>query len=126
MFFERSRSFPSATEGFLTADSLSFRGHALLSEDGISWDAGSIEYAWIFEVIIGNIVGKLHPTQVCLPRLLLPINCFKILTFTHPAPFLTVATSSCIDLGCSTASDPLQYPKASRQAAYTEHYTKYQ
>uniref|UniRef100_A0A9J2P2Q7 Bridge-like lipid transfer protein family member 1 C-terminal domain-containing protein n=1 Tax=Ascaris lumbricoides TaxID=6252 RepID=A0A9J2P2Q7_ASCLU len=66
MFFERSRSFPSATEGFLTADSLSFRGHALLSEDGISWDAGSIEYAWIVEVIIGNIVGKLHPTQVVM------------------------------------------------------------
>uniref|UniRef100_A0A915A4B7 Bridge-like lipid transfer protein family member 1 N-terminal domain-containing protein n=3 Tax=Parascaris univalens TaxID=6257 RepID=A0A915A4B7_PARUN len=66
MFFERSRSFPSATEGFLTVDSLSFRGHALLSEDGISWDAGAIEYAWIVEVIIGNVVGKLHPTQAVM------------------------------------------------------------
>ncbi|VDM42035.1 unnamed protein product [Toxocara canis] len=66
MFFERSRSFPTASEGFLTADTISFRGHAFLSEEGISWDAGSIEYAWIIELTVGNVVGKLHPTQVVM------------------------------------------------------------
>uniref|UniRef100_A0A914RZA9 Bridge-like lipid transfer protein family member 1 N-terminal domain-containing protein n=1 Tax=Parascaris equorum TaxID=6256 RepID=A0A914RZA9_PAREQ len=51
-------------EGIIALKTFSFRGHAFFSEIDIPWDAGSVEYAWLMEILIGTINGKIHPTQV--------------------------------------------------------------
>ncbi|MFH4974720.1 hypothetical protein AB6A40_001429 [Gnathostoma spinigerum] len=65
VFFEgmNSRNSASNTKGMLSLNVLSFRGHAMFSELDVPWDAGSIEYAWLMEVIVGQFGGNITPAQ---------------------------------------------------------------
>ncbi|VDM45903.1 unnamed protein product [Toxocara canis] len=63
-YFEPSQSLTSDSDGVIALETLSFRGHALFSEIDVPWDACSVEYAWLTEIIIGVISGKLHPVQL--------------------------------------------------------------
>uniref|UniRef100_F1KPJ4 Bridge-like lipid transfer protein family member 1 C-terminal domain-containing protein n=1 Tax=Ascaris suum TaxID=6253 RepID=F1KPJ4_ASCSU len=62
--FEPSQSSICNSEGIIALKTLSFRGHAFFSEIDVPWDAGSVEYAWLMEILIGTISGKIHPTQL--------------------------------------------------------------
>ena len=55
---------PEYPDGHLTLDGLQFRGHGMFSNSGLPVDAPTVEYAWLVEVILGRIDGRLHPTQL--------------------------------------------------------------
>lgn len=51
-------------DGVLSLRTFSFRGQALLSDLDVHWDAAIVEYGWLMEIVIGQLVGGLHPMQV--------------------------------------------------------------
>ena len=50
--------------GFLTLSSLQVRGHAMFSHEGLPLKAETLEYAWLIEVVVGDLVGRLTMAQV--------------------------------------------------------------
>ena len=57
-------------EGFLTLSSLQFRGHAMFSNLDRPIDSETLEYAWLVEVEVGEIGGRLtldHLRQILIP-----------------------------------------------------------
>jgi hypothetical protein len=43
---------------------LQVRGHAMFSDEGRSLDQDTLEYAWMIEVQLGKLTGKLSAPQV--------------------------------------------------------------
>ncbi|VDN18438.1 unnamed protein product [Gongylonema pulchrum] len=62
--FKPSQDFPASTGGLLVLETFSFRGQALFSDLDVPWDAATLEYGWLMEIAIGQLLGKLHPTQL--------------------------------------------------------------
>lgn len=60
----RPESFKYLTEGFLVMSSLQFRGHAMFSEIGRPLDSDTLEYAWLIDVQVGEISGRLTLHQL--------------------------------------------------------------
>ena len=57
-------------EGFLTLSSLQFRGHAMFSNLDRPIESETLEYAWLVEVEVGEIGGRLtldHLKQILIP-----------------------------------------------------------
>jgi hypothetical protein len=50
--------------GWLTLDSLQFRGNGLYSDEEVPWKVEILEYAWLVEVIVGDIAGNIQPEHV--------------------------------------------------------------
>ncbi|XP_074602504.1 transmembrane protein KIAA1109 homolog tweek isoform X2 [Brevipalpus obovatus] len=50
--------------GHLIMDTLQFRGHAMFSGLDRPLDSETLEYAWLIEVHLGDITGKLSPSQL--------------------------------------------------------------
>ncbi|KAK9751640.1 Kiaa1109 [Popillia japonica] len=64
------------SEGRLTLSSLQIRGHAMFSDVGRTLDQDTIEYAWLIDVQLGRLSGKLsspqlHSILTCLETLIL-------------------------------------------------------
>ncbi|CAB3410727.1 unnamed protein product [Caenorhabditis bovis] len=53
------RASADSRAGCITLSGLQFRGHAMYSSKDVAWDMGVVEYAWIMEVIVGDISGTL-------------------------------------------------------------------
>ncbi|VDM99930.1 unnamed protein product [Thelazia callipaeda] len=64
LHFQKSESLKNVHEGFLSIDQFAIRMDSFSSERSIPWDAGSVEYAFAWEIIIGEVIGELDPTQV--------------------------------------------------------------
>ncbi|KAK0421995.1 hypothetical protein QR680_007305 [Steinernema hermaphroditum] len=63
--FEPSQSYSSSREdSWISLSALQFRGHGLFSDKDVPWEIGSLEYAWMMEIILGNLRAKLHPTHI--------------------------------------------------------------
>jgi hypothetical protein len=68
--FMSSRTDPLATHpkiqpsGWLTLESLQFRGNGLYSDEEVPWKVEILEYAWLVEVIVGQIAGNIQPEHV--------------------------------------------------------------
>lgn len=68
--FMSSRLDPLSTQskilpsGWLTLGSLQFRGNGLYSDEEVPWKVEILEYAWLVEVIVGEIAGNLQPEHV--------------------------------------------------------------
>ncbi|CAH0548963.1 unnamed protein product [Brassicogethes aeneus] len=63
-------------QGKLTLSSLQIRGHAMFSDVGQSLDQDTVEYAWLVEIQMGKLSGKLTTPQLysvlaCLETLIL-------------------------------------------------------
>ena len=57
-------------EGFLILSSLQFRGHAMFSNLDRPFESETLEYAWLVEVEVGEISGRLtldHLSQILIP-----------------------------------------------------------
>ena len=54
----------SIANGYLRCDSLQLRGHAMFSGAGLPMGSILIEYAWLMEVLIGDVKGLLSVRQV--------------------------------------------------------------
>lgn len=52
------------------------RHHAMFSEEGRSLDEDTLEYAWLVEVQLGKLSGKLTAPQVCI-GFPFPCSCLK-------------------------------------------------
>lgn len=52
------------SSGWLTLSSLQFRGNGLYSDTDVPWSVEIMEYAWLVEVILGDIVGNIQPEHV--------------------------------------------------------------
>lgn len=50
-------------------DTFSFRGQALFSDLDVPWDAPTLEYGWLMEICVGQLLGKLHSSQVSFYQL---------------------------------------------------------
>ncbi|KAI6241376.1 FSA-C domain-containing protein [Aphelenchoides fujianensis] len=63
-------AFPSAfgrsTSGWLTLDSMQFRGFGLYSDVDVPWKVEILEYAWLVEVILGELNGDLQPNHLAM------------------------------------------------------------
>lgn len=51
-------------DGHLALSGLQVRGHAMFSLEGFPLDSETMEYAWLIEVIVGEVTGKLSTPQV--------------------------------------------------------------
>ncbi|KAK5638052.1 hypothetical protein RI129_012347 [Pyrocoelia pectoralis] len=51
-------------QGRLTLSALQIRGHAMFSNEGCSLDEDTVEYAWLLEVQLGKLSGKLTTPQL--------------------------------------------------------------
>ncbi|XP_074650444.1 bridge-like lipid transfer protein family member 1 [Tubulanus polymorphus] len=63
-YLERPESQNHLNEGYLALSGLQVRGHAMFSHEGLPLDSETIEYGWLIEVIVGDIVGKLTSSQL--------------------------------------------------------------
>ncbi|KAJ8916684.1 hypothetical protein NQ315_000329 [Exocentrus adspersus] len=66
-------------QGKLSLSSLQIRGHAMFSDVGQSLDQDTIEYAWLVEIQLGKLSGKLTTPQLysilaCLETLILLLS----------------------------------------------------
>jgi len=61
--------------GRLRLQDLQLRGHAMFSSAGLPMGSISIEYAWLVEILIGDIQGLLSFIHVCFVVL---IDCQKL------------------------------------------------
>lgn len=68
---QRKEPFDSTfKEGFVTLSSLQFRGHAMFSNLDRPIESETLEYAWLVEVEVGEIFGRLtldHLRQIVIP-----------------------------------------------------------
>uniref|UniRef100_A0A1I7VWA5 BPI2 domain-containing protein n=1 Tax=Loa loa TaxID=7209 RepID=A0A1I7VWA5_LOALO len=64
IIFRKSESLQTVQEGLLSIDRFAVRMNSFSSEVHIPWDAGAVEYACAWEIIIGEIAAKIDPTQV--------------------------------------------------------------
>ncbi|XP_076117611.1 bridge-like lipid transfer protein family member 1 isoform X3 [Mytilus galloprovincialis] len=51
-------------EGHLGLSGLQVRGHAMFSHEGLPMESETLEYAWLIEVVIGDLTGKLTSPQL--------------------------------------------------------------
>ncbi|BFZ14882.1 hypothetical protein BsWGS_17921 [Bradybaena similaris] len=51
-------------DGHLALSGLQVRGHAMFSLEGFPLDSETMEYAWLIEVIVGEVTGKLSTPQL--------------------------------------------------------------
>ncbi|XP_036364401.1 transmembrane protein KIAA1109 homolog isoform X4 [Octopus sinensis] len=61
---ERDAEHAHIHEGHLALSGLQVRGHAMFSGEGLPLDRDTIEYAWLVEVIVGSLSGRLTSPQV--------------------------------------------------------------
>lgn len=61
----RSSKDKHLNQGKLTLSSLQIRGHAMFSDVGQTLDQDTIEYAWLVEIQLGKLSGKLTTPQLC-------------------------------------------------------------
>ena len=64
VYFPPSTTLPGAKDGWLTLSALQFRGHGLYSDVEVPWDVEIVEYAWLMEILLGNLRAKIHPGHV--------------------------------------------------------------
>ncbi|VDN01800.1 unnamed protein product [Thelazia callipaeda] len=64
--FKPFEKFHLSNNGLLTLETFSVRGQALFSDVDVPWDAGTLEYAWLVEICIEKLLGRLFPSQVFL------------------------------------------------------------
>ena len=64
MFLQRPAQESHLNAGHLGLSGLQLRGHAMFSDEGLPIDSITLEYAWLIEVQVGVISGKLTPPQV--------------------------------------------------------------
>lgn len=50
--------------GFGTVSSLQFRGHGLYSDVEVPWAVEALEYAWLMEILVGDVDGRLSVNEV--------------------------------------------------------------
>ncbi|KAH1010974.1 hypothetical protein HUJ04_000423 [Dendroctonus ponderosae] len=60
----RSTKDRHLSQGKLTLSSLQIRGHAMFSDVGQSLDQDTVEYAWLVEIQLGKLSGKLTTPQL--------------------------------------------------------------
>ncbi|CAH1110220.1 unnamed protein product [Psylliodes chrysocephalus] len=75
----RSAKDKHLNQGKLTLSSLQIRGHAMFSDVGQTLDQDTVEYAWLVEIQLGKLSGKLTSPQLytilaCLETLILLIT----------------------------------------------------
>uniref|UniRef100_A0A915PW87 Bridge-like lipid transfer protein family member 1 N-terminal domain-containing protein n=1 Tax=Setaria digitata TaxID=48799 RepID=A0A915PW87_9BILA len=64
IIFQKSESFKEVQNGLLSIDQIAIRMDSFSSELNIPWNAGSVQYASALEIIIGEMISKIDPTQV--------------------------------------------------------------
>ncbi|KAI6182660.1 FSA-C domain-containing protein [Aphelenchoides bicaudatus] len=68
--FMSTRLDPSSTQtkiqppGWLTLSSLQFRGNGLYSDMDVPWKVEILEYAWLVEILVGDIAGNIQPEHL--------------------------------------------------------------
>uniref|UniRef100_A0A7E4VU99 FSA_C domain-containing protein n=1 Tax=Panagrellus redivivus TaxID=6233 RepID=A0A7E4VU99_PANRE len=64
-YFPASTTFsPGAPEGWVSLSALQFRGHGLYSDVEVPWEIEVVEYAWLMELVLGDLSAKLHPMHL--------------------------------------------------------------
>ncbi|CAJ0955025.1 unnamed protein product, partial [Mesorhabditis belari] len=59
-----NKGFLAEHDGYATLSGLQFRGHAMFSPINVPWDMAVNEYAWLMEVIVGDVQARLLPAHV--------------------------------------------------------------
>jgi len=61
---ERPSSHSHLSSGHLALSGLQIRGHAMFSHEGLPLDSETLEYAWLLEVTVGDLTGRLTAPQL--------------------------------------------------------------
>ncbi|VDK65860.1 unnamed protein product [Onchocerca ochengi] len=64
--FKPSSGFSNAADGLLMLETFSLRAQALYSDLDVPWDAATLEYGWLIEISVGQLLGKLHSSQIAV------------------------------------------------------------
>lgn len=75
-FVDRPKEHSHLNSGHLALSGLQVRGHAMFSHEGLSLDAETLEYAWLLEVTLGDITGRLTA-----PQLQCVVECLQTFVF---------------------------------------------
>ncbi|XP_061939071.1 bridge-like lipid transfer protein family member 1 isoform X15 [Apis cerana] len=75
--FIRSTKERHLNQGHLMLSALQVRGHAMFSNEGRSLDQETLEYAWLIEVQLGKLIGKLSSPQ--LHHLIISLETFLLM-----------------------------------------------
>ncbi|KAI1727949.1 hypothetical protein DdX_00092 [Ditylenchus destructor] len=78
---QNSHCSPSSDDlmaGQCSLSTLQFRGHGLYSDIDVPWEVECMEYAWLVEVLIGEINGKISPQE--LVKVIQILDSFLVLT----------------------------------------------
>ncbi|CAJ0578087.1 unnamed protein product, partial [Mesorhabditis spiculigera] len=59
-----SRSQTAEHDGFIDLSGLQFRGHAMFSPKDVPWDMYVNEYAWLMELIVGDVRARVQPAHL--------------------------------------------------------------
>jgi hypothetical protein len=51
-------------DGQLSLNGMQFRGHGMFSDNGVVRTGTTVEYAWMMEILLGDIDTRLHPTHI--------------------------------------------------------------
>ena len=80
LLFPLQRPLPHAhlQDGHMRLSGLQIRGHAMFSHEGLPIDSETLEYAWLVEVTVGELTGRVTAPQVC--RLVFLRECTTIIT----------------------------------------------
>ncbi|XP_063234537.1 bridge-like lipid transfer protein family member 1 isoform X2 [Bacillus rossius redtenbacheri] len=62
--FARSSKDAHLAQGHLMLSGLQVRGHAMFSDEGRTLDQETVEYAWLVEIQLGKLSGKLTASQL--------------------------------------------------------------
>lgn len=88
---EKSRNESYLNDGFLTLSSLQFRGHAMFSGKDRPLESETLEYAWLIEVLAGDISGRLTLPQFYQTVSGIEAFVLQVLqtdsSLQHPVPF---------------------------------------
>lgn len=105
-------------QGRMTLSSLQVRGHAMFSDVDRSLDEDTIEYAWLLEIQLGRLSGK-----ITMPQLHQLVISLEILALLASDPENELASPECLaTIHKSNHVTEVPPPLPSRQTSKTEPY----
>ena len=61
---ERAEPHGHLENGHMALSGLQIRGHAMFSHEGLPLDSETLEYAWLLELLVGDLTGRLTSPQL--------------------------------------------------------------
>ncbi|XP_011301889.1 uncharacterized protein KIAA1109 isoform X7 [Fopius arisanus] len=108
----RSSKERHLTQGHLMLSALQVRGHAMFSSEGRSLDQETLEYAWLIEIQLGKLSGKITSPQ--LHHLVTSLETFVLMVMNKE----NILRPPGLPHQCHHGLPPLQCPESDADSHY--------